>query len=139
MEITDVRIFLREEERLKAYAAVTFDASFVVHNMRLIAGRNGLFIAMPSKQRKDGKYQDIAHPITTDMRHRLEKVIVENYKKASAEKKAEASSAPVQVPPSAGDTVSDNSSQPVQETAVSESSEADISPEVARPPSAEQK
>lgn len=94
MEITDVRIFLREEERLKAYAAVTFDAAFVVHNMRIIDGKNGLFVSMPSKKRKDGKYQDIAHPITTDMRQKLDKAIIESYKKASAKKKEEAPSAP---------------------------------------------
>jgi len=139
MEITDVRIFLREEERLKAYAAVTFDSSFVVHNMRVIDGKNGLFVSMPSKKRKDGKYQDIAHPVTTDMRQKLDKAIIESYKKASAEKKAESPSSPVPAPPSAGDAVSDISSQPVQETVVSESA-AEVPPaEGAQPQAEEQK
>jgi len=142
MEITDVRIFLREEKRLKAYAAVTFDSSFVVHNMRVIDGKNGLFVSMPSKRRKDGQYQDVAHPITTDMRQKLDKVIIESYKKASAEKKEAASSAPPPVAPSAGDIVSESSGQaapPVQEPVVSESHEAAPPPEPSQPPAEEQK
>ncbi|MEA2082296.1 MAG: septation regulator SpoVG [Elusimicrobiota bacterium] len=100
MEITGVRIFLREEERLKAYAAVTFDSVFVVHNIRVIAGRNGLFVSMPSKKRKDGKYKDVAHPITTDFRRLLDRAIVERYKEVAAEKAAAS--------PSAGDVLPEN-------------------------------
>ncbi len=142
MEITDIRIFLREEERLKAYAAVTFDSSFVVHNMRVIDGKNGLFVSMPSKRRKDGKYQDVAHPITTDMRQKLDKAIIESYKKASAEKKASVPPSPVPVSPSVGSIVSESSGQtlpPVQELDVSESAEAVPPPEPSRPLAEEQK
>ena len=79
MEITEVRIFLRDEEKLKAYATVTFDNAFVVRNLRIIKGDKGLFVAMPSKKMNDGTYRDICHPINNEMRHSLEKKIVDAY------------------------------------------------------------
>ncbi|MCD6413389.1 MAG: septation regulator SpoVG [Elusimicrobia bacterium] len=82
MEITDVRIFLRNEPKLKAYVSITFDGCFVVHNMRVIDGKNGLFVAMPSKKRKDGKHQDLAHPITAEMRQKIEDLVISKYKEA---------------------------------------------------------
>ncbi len=84
MEITDVRIFLRNEPKLKAYVSITFDGCFVVHNMRVIDGKNGLFVAMPSKKRKDGKHQDLAHPITAEMRKKIEDLVISKYKEALA-------------------------------------------------------
>ncbi len=79
MEITEIRIHLRSEERLKAFATVTFDNVFVVHNMKVINGNKGLIVCMPSRKIKDGTYKDIAHPITNDFRAKLEELILKAY------------------------------------------------------------
>ncbi|MCG2725741.1 MAG: septation regulator SpoVG [Elusimicrobia bacterium] len=79
MEITEVRIHLRSEERLKAFATITFDNAFVVHNMKVINGNKGLIVCMPSRKIKDGSYKDIAHPITNDFRAKLEEFILKAY------------------------------------------------------------
>lgn len=79
MEVTEVRIFLADEERLKAYVTVTFDNCFVVRDLKIINGNTGLFVAMPSKKKKDGSYKDIAHPINSDFRTYLESLILEKY------------------------------------------------------------
>lgn len=81
MEVTEVRVFMTEEddERLKAYATVTFDHCFVVRDLKVISGNGGLFVAMPSKKRKDGTYKDVAHPIHQDFRQALEKTILGKY------------------------------------------------------------
>ena len=68
MDITDVKIFPVEEEKLKAYVTITLDHCFVVRDLKVIQGTTGLFVAMPAKKRKDGTYKDIAHPLNTDMR-----------------------------------------------------------------------
>jgi len=79
MDITEVRIHLRSEDRLKAFATVTFDGVFVVHNMKVVNGNNGLIVCMPSRKIKDGSYKDIAHPIANDFRHTLEQVVLKAY------------------------------------------------------------
>jgi len=80
MEVTEIRVFLAEEERLKAYVTVTFDNCFVVRDLKVINGNTGLFVAMPSKKKKDGSYKDVAHPINSDFRNYLEKLIIDKYK-----------------------------------------------------------
>ncbi len=80
MNITDVRIRRMEEEcRLKAIVSVTFDGEFVVHDMKIIDGDNGLFVAMPSRKSSDGVYRDIAQPINSTMRAALQEAILERY------------------------------------------------------------
>ena len=79
MKITEVRIFPKGEEKLKAYAAVTFDDVFVVHNLRIVKGEKGLMVCMPSRKRNDGTFKDIAHPITNDFRGELEKIVLSAY------------------------------------------------------------
>lgn len=79
MKITEVRISLCHEEKLKAFANVTFDEEFVVRGLKVIEGRSGLFVSMPSRRRSDGTYQDIAHPITSKMRSELEAAVVSAY------------------------------------------------------------
>lgn len=79
MEITEIRVTLRDEERLKGFANVTFDHAFVVRGMKIIQGGNGCFVAMPSRKRPDGTYQDIAHPINKEMRQEIEDRILEAY------------------------------------------------------------
>src|ERR1700736_6025416 len=81
MEITDVRVFPVDEEKLKAYVTITFDNCFVVRDLKIIHGSTGLFIAMPAKRRKDGSYKDIAHPLNTVTRIRMEKAILLEYEK----------------------------------------------------------
>jgi stage V sporulation protein G len=80
MEITDIRISLRQEERLKAFVTVTFDACFVVRGVKIIDGPSGLFVAMPSRRKNDGTYQDIAHPIHSEMRERIEGKLLAAYR-----------------------------------------------------------
>src|ERR1700682_6833737 len=79
MEITEVRVFPVSEERLKAYVTITFDNCFVVRDLKVINGNTGLFVAMPAKRRKDGTFKDIAHPLNSDTRERMEKVILAEY------------------------------------------------------------
>lgn len=81
MEITEIRLTMRNEEKLKAFANVTFDNAFVIRGMKIISGNKGLFISMPSKKRPDGTYQDIAHPVNTEMRRRIEKAVLDAYEK----------------------------------------------------------
>lgn len=83
MEITDVRIRrITREGKLKAVASITIDDVFVVHDIKVIDGENGLFIAMPSKKAVDGEFRDIAHPINTETREYLKNVILDSYSKA---------------------------------------------------------
>ncbi len=79
MEITEIRVTLRDEERLKGFANVTFDEAFVVRGMKIIQGNNGFFVSMPSRKRPDGTYQDIAHPVSKDMRQTIEMKVLEAY------------------------------------------------------------
>jgi stage V sporulation protein G len=80
MEITDVRVFPVEEDRLKGYATITFDSCFVVRDVKIIEGPKGLFVAMPSKKRKDGTYRDTAHPLNSDIRCRIESMVIGAYR-----------------------------------------------------------
>ena len=68
MNISEIKIFIVNEERLKAYVTITLDACFVVRDLKIIQGPGGLFVAMPSKKRKDGQYRDIAHPLNQQTR-----------------------------------------------------------------------
>ena len=84
MEITEVRVFPVAEEKLKAYVTITLDGCFVVRDLKVIQGSAGLFVAMPAKKRKDGTYKDIAHPLNTDMRARMERVILDQYERSAS-------------------------------------------------------
>jgi stage V sporulation protein G len=79
MEITEVRIFPVHEDKLKAYVTITLDGCFVVRGLKVIHGTTGLFVAMPAKRRKDGTFKDIAHPLNTETRERMERVILSEY------------------------------------------------------------
>lgn len=79
MEITEVRITLRNEEKLKAFASITFDDCFVVRGLKVISGSQGYFVSMPSRKRKDGSYQDIAHPINNEMRKKIEDKVLDAF------------------------------------------------------------
>lgn len=82
MNITDVRIRkLSEEGKMRAVVSVTFDNEFVVHDIKIIDGQNGLFIAMPSRKVDDGEFRDIAHPILSDTRNKIKEAIFAEYNK----------------------------------------------------------
>jgi stage V sporulation protein G len=81
MEVTEVKIFPVQEDRLKAYATITFDHCFVIRDLKVISGNNGLFVAMPSKKRKDGTYRDTAHPLNNETRQMIESKVLEEYHK----------------------------------------------------------
>jgi len=79
MEITEVRVFPVNEEKLKAYVTITIDGCFVVRDLKVINGNNGLFVAMPSKKRKDGTFKDTAHPVNNETREMIEKKVLAAY------------------------------------------------------------
>ena len=86
MQITDVRVRkVAKEGKLKAVVSITFDDEFVVHDIKVIEGEKGLFIAMPSKKAMDVEYRDIAHPINSGTRDRIQSTILEKYKQALEE------------------------------------------------------
>ena len=86
MQITDVRVRkVAKEGKLKAVVSITFDDEFVVHDIKVIEGEKGLFIAMPSKKAMEGEYRDIAHPINSGTRDRIQSTILEKYKQALEE------------------------------------------------------
>ncbi len=87
MKITSVTVrkFEREGNRMKGIATVVVDDAFAIHDIRIIEGDNGLFIAMPSRKTATGEYKDIAHPINTDVRNMFQSAILEEYNKASVE------------------------------------------------------
>ncbi len=80
MEITEIRITLRNDDKLRAFASITLDGQFVIRGLKIIEGSNGVFVAMPSRQRKDGSYQDVAHPINRETREWLEAEVIGAYK-----------------------------------------------------------
>ena len=83
MQITDVRVRkVAKEGKLKAVVSITMDDEFVVHDIKVIEGEKGLFIAMPSKKTADGEYKDIAHPINSGTRERIQTLILEKYEEA---------------------------------------------------------
>jgi stage V sporulation protein G len=79
MRITEVRVSLRDDAKLKAFASITLDDSFVIRGLKIIEGKTGTFVAMPSRRRKDGEYQDIAHPINNEAREEMERIILAAY------------------------------------------------------------
>lgn len=83
MQITDVRVRkITKEGRMKAVVSITLDDEFVVHDIKVIEGEKGMFIAMPSKKASDGEYRDIAHPINSATRENLQNIILDAYEKA---------------------------------------------------------
>ncbi|MBI5043570.1 MAG: septation regulator SpoVG [Nitrospirae bacterium] len=90
MQVTEVRVFPVNEDKLKAYVTITFDDSFVVRDLKVIKGNNGMFVAMPSKKRKDGTFKDTAHPLNNETRQMIETKVLAEYEKELA-KQAEGS------------------------------------------------
>ena len=85
MNITDVKVFIRESKQLKAFVNIVIDDAFIVRNIKVIEGENGLFVAMPSRRISTGEYRDIAHPINTEARTEVENIIIKKYKEVLQE------------------------------------------------------
>ena len=86
MRITDVRVRkMTQDSKMKAIVSITIDDEFVVHDIKVIEGEKGLFIAMPSKKATDGEYRDIAHPINSGTRESIQQIILDSYEKALSE------------------------------------------------------
>jgi stage V sporulation protein G len=80
MDITEVRVFPVDDEKLKAFVSIILDDCFVISDIKIIHGPKGLFVSMPSKKRKDGTFRDIAHPLNSDTRRRMEGQILDRYR-----------------------------------------------------------
>ncbi|KQC07168.1 MAG: septation protein spoVG [Candidatus Cloacimonas sp. SDB] len=92
MNITDVKVFIRESNQLKAFVNIVIDDAFIIRNIKVIEGQNGLFVAMPSRRVSTGEYRDIAHPINTETRNEIEKIIIDKYKEVLQEALSSANS-----------------------------------------------
>lgn len=94
MDITDVRIRkISDEGKMKAVVSITFDDEFVVHDIKIIEGMNGLFVAMPSRKMGEGDFRDIAHPLSSETRNKIKEAIFAEYEKTLAEKEESESAA----------------------------------------------
>lgn len=90
VNVTDVRVRkVSDDGKMKAIVSVTFDDEFVVHDIKIIEGQNGLFIAMPSRKMGEGDFRDIAHPLNSETRNKIKEAIFSEYDKAKIEKEAE--------------------------------------------------
>lgn len=84
MQITEVKVYpVKESGRLKAYATIVFDNSFIIRDLKVIEGDKGFFVSMPSRRRKDGSFRDIVHPLNSDTRSQIENMVIEEYKTSS--------------------------------------------------------
>jgi stage V sporulation protein G len=82
MEITEIKVFPVSEEKLKAFVSVVFDQCFMVNDIKVIQGRDGLFISMPSRRKRNGKFKDVAHPLNNETRQMIETQVLEEYDRA---------------------------------------------------------
>ena len=82
MEVTEVKVFPVDEPKLRAYVTITFDSCFIVRDLKVIRGKTGMFVAMPSKKGKDGSFKDIAHPLNSETRKLIESAILAEYERA---------------------------------------------------------
>ncbi len=98
MTITQVKVFPVAEEKLKAYVSIVLDECFLVSDLKVIQGPNGLFISMPSKRKKNGEFKDIAHPLNRETREKMEKRILEEYAKVRAADATAPPAAPAEGP-----------------------------------------
>lgn len=79
MEITEVKIYPTNEGRLRAYVSIILDHSFIIRELKLVDGEDGLFVSMPSRRRRDGTFKDIAHPLNSEMRSAIEQKVISAY------------------------------------------------------------
>ena len=86
MEVTEIKVFPVEEDKLKAFVSIVFDQCFMVNDIKVIKGRDGLFISMPSRRKKNGKFKDVAHPLNNETRQMIEGLVLREYEGALAER-----------------------------------------------------
>jgi len=105
MEITEVKVFPIQEEKLKAFVSIVFDQCFMVNDIKIIQGKDGLFISMPSRKKKNGEFKDVAHPLNNETRRMIEDKVLAEYDRVLAErgeKPAEREARPAHAPASEG-------------------------------------
>jgi len=98
VNITQVKVFPVSEEKLKAYVSIVLDECFLVSDLKVIQGPNGLFISMPSKRKKNGEFKDIAHPLNRETREQMERRILEEYERVRSTAPPSPPSAPAEGP-----------------------------------------
>ena len=86
MEITEVKVFPVQEEKLKAFVSIVFDQCFMVNDIKIIQGRDGLFISMPSRKKKNGEFKDVAHPLNNETRRMIEDKVLGEYERILGER-----------------------------------------------------
>jgi stage V sporulation protein G len=86
MEITEVKVFPIQEEKLKAFVSIVFDHCFMVNDIKIIQGRDGLFISMPSRKKKNGEFKDVAHPLNNETRRMIEDKVLGEYERILSER-----------------------------------------------------
>jgi stage V sporulation protein G len=86
MEITEVKVFPIQEEKLKAFVSIVFDQCFMVNDIKIIQGRDGLFISMPSRKKKNGEFKDVAHPLNNETRRMIEEKVLAEYDRVLQER-----------------------------------------------------
>lgn len=86
MEITEVKVFPIQEEKLKAFVSIVFDQCFMVNDIKIIQGREGLFISMPSRKKKNGEFKDVAHPLNNETRRMIEEKVLGEYERILGER-----------------------------------------------------
>jgi len=86
MEITEVKVFPIQEEKLKAFVSIVFDHCFMVNDIKIIQGREGLFISMPSRKKKNGEFKDVAHPLNNETRRMIEEKVLGEYERILGER-----------------------------------------------------
>lgn len=111
MEITEVKVFPVDEEKLKAFVSIVFDRSFMVNDIKIIQGRDGLFISMPSRKKKNGEFKDVAHPLNNETRQMIEQVVVAEYERVLAERGEELPAPPRPFPAEGGEAPAADGSQ----------------------------
>jgi len=94
MEITEIKVFPIEEEKLKAFVSIVFDHCFMVNDIKVIRGKDGFFISMPSRRKRNGKFKDVAHPLNNETRQMLEEQILSEYEEVIAARRTEGETAP---------------------------------------------
>jgi stage V sporulation protein G len=98
MKITEVKVFPVEEEKLKAFVSVVFDECFMVNDIKIIRGKEGLFISMPSRRKKNGKFKDVAHPLNNETRQMIEGLVLAEYNRMVGGEEGEAVPRPLRTP-----------------------------------------
>ncbi len=123
MEITEVKVFPVGEEKLKAFVSIVFDRCFMVNDIKIIQGKDSLFISMPSRRKRNGKFKDVAHPLNTETRQRMERQILAEYERVLEESQAEKTERRAEEPESRAVEEDDEKADSLPESAAEQASE----------------